>query len=297
MKKAFLILSFSILLLPLIASAITLNLDYPSFGGIDINNEEDQTLGKIVAWFYYLIVGISGLAAFAMLVFGGIQWLSSAGNPGRISDAKSRIQNALLGLLLILGSFLILQIINPELTILKTPRLDDLKVSPPGIGIGGGGGTNLSCPSPTNQGECNSILLQRAGWDRDLTSSASQVCQLESASQGISAFNRACLTGGWCDFSGGLFQINELYHCPEGIRRFNESTDPSTGIVSCNCQITNLSALNNCLARDGMPIVNQQGTVIGGSANGDLQRAAGKRVYDQQGWGAWFLSSKACNLI
>lgn len=131
MKKVFFILSISILLLPLIASAIELNLDYPSFGDIDIN--KDQELGQVVAWFYYLIVGISGLAAFTMLVFGGIQWLSSAGNPGRISDAKSRIQNALLGLLLILGSFLILQIINPELTILKTPGLDDLEPLPPGI--------------------------------------------------------------------------------------------------------------------------------------------------------------------
>lgn len=116
MKRVVFCLLFAALLLPHGASAITLNLDYPSFGGFDIN--DDQELGQIVAWLYAFIIGISGLAAFVMIVWGGVQYMTSAGNPTRTGEAKDKIQKALLGLLLVLASFLILRVINPELTIL-----------------------------------------------------------------------------------------------------------------------------------------------------------------------------------
>lgn len=116
-KKLLIIFLNLALLLPGIASAITLNLDYPKFGNFDLN--DNQGLNEIVAWFYYFIVGISGFAAFVMLVIGGFKYLSSAGNPSTITDAKDQMQKALLGLLLILISWLILQVINPDLIILK----------------------------------------------------------------------------------------------------------------------------------------------------------------------------------
>ena len=125
MKKVILLFLIIALLIPVFASAVLhdklleLNLDYPSFGGIDLN--KDQGLAQIVAWLYAFIVGISGLAAFVMIVWGGVQWMTSTGNPTKTSEAKDRIKMALLGLLLILASFLILQVINPELTFLKEP--------------------------------------------------------------------------------------------------------------------------------------------------------------------------------
>jgi hypothetical protein len=107
------------LLLPFSAFA-ALNLQYPKFPGApDINTQQDLT--SIVAWLYVFIVGISGLAAFVMIVWGGVQWMSSQGNPTATGDAKDKIKMALLGLLLVLSSFIILQIINPELTLLKDP--------------------------------------------------------------------------------------------------------------------------------------------------------------------------------
>ncbi len=100
---------------------LCLNLDYPKFGGFNINDPAQQSLTGIVAWLYVFFVGISGLAAFVMIVWGGVQWMSSQGNPIATGDAKDKIKMALLGLLLVLASFLILQIINPELTLLKDP--------------------------------------------------------------------------------------------------------------------------------------------------------------------------------
>ena len=130
-KKLFFIILNLLLLLPNILLAVPscptgtgdvcLNLKYPTFGTFSLNTH--QSLSQIIAWFYYFIIGISGFAAFIMLVWGGFQYLSSAGNPTQISDARDRIQKALLGLLLILISWLILQVINPDLTILKEPLL------------------------------------------------------------------------------------------------------------------------------------------------------------------------------
>lgn len=105
------------LLLPSISSAIELNLTYPVFGEFDPST--DQDLNKLIAWFYYFIVAIAGFLAFFMLINGGFVWLTSAGNPSRIEEAKDLISSAILGLVIILASFLILQIINPELTTLR----------------------------------------------------------------------------------------------------------------------------------------------------------------------------------
>ena len=120
--KYILLLFLLFLFLPVfsVSAAIDLNLTYPVFpGGLDINTS--QGIDTLAAWFYTFLISISGLAAFIMIVWGGIQWMTSSGDTGRISDAKDRIQKALLGLLIILSSFLILQVINPDLTNLQLP--------------------------------------------------------------------------------------------------------------------------------------------------------------------------------
>lgn len=80
-------------------------------------------LNRLIAWFYYFIIMLSGLAAFVMLVWGGFGWLTSVGNPSKISEAKERITSALLGLLIILASWLVLRVINPDLLTLTLPQI------------------------------------------------------------------------------------------------------------------------------------------------------------------------------
>ena len=110
--------------------ALELNNSYPASQGFDINDnngdepDPNQDLNQIIAWFYYLIVTISGFSAFYMLVWGGFMWLSS-GVSGKKIEAKNKITSALLGLLLILSSFLILRLINPDLTTLNLPSILD----------------------------------------------------------------------------------------------------------------------------------------------------------------------------
>lgn len=115
------------LLLPEISPAATipLNLDYPEFGVGEqkFSLNTNQNLNEIVAWFYYFIVAIAGIAAFFALIVGGFEWMTSAGNPSKVSSAKERMSSAMLGLVIILASYLILQVINPELTTLNLPDL------------------------------------------------------------------------------------------------------------------------------------------------------------------------------
>lgn len=115
----------SFLLLP--NAGFALELDYPTVtipGVGEITLSLDMDLNTLIAWFYYFIIGIAGISAFVMLVWGGVQWLTSAGSPAKITDAKDKISSAFFGLLIILASWLILQVINPDLTTLILPILD-----------------------------------------------------------------------------------------------------------------------------------------------------------------------------
>lgn len=84
--------------------------------------DENSTLSILIRYLYEWMIAIGGLAAFSVIVFAGIQYLTSSGDPGKIKGAKDMITSAIGGLLLLLSSFLILNIVNPELTILKTPE-------------------------------------------------------------------------------------------------------------------------------------------------------------------------------
>ncbi|MDO8572802.1 MAG: hypothetical protein Q7S11_03490 [bacterium] len=60
-------------------------------------------------------IGLAGVLAVLMIVIGGIQYIGSGMSPSGKSDAKDKITNAIMGLLLALLSWLILNTINPSL--------------------------------------------------------------------------------------------------------------------------------------------------------------------------------------
>lgn len=131
MKIAFALLFLLSLLAPQITEAVVcngvqngLNLCYPAFPGLPVQLSLTMSIDQLVAWIYTLLITSSGVAAFGMITWGGIQWLTSRGNPSAVSDARDRIQKALLGLLIVLASFLILQVVNPDLTVLRSPQLE-----------------------------------------------------------------------------------------------------------------------------------------------------------------------------
>lgn len=105
--------------------ATLLEVNYPNIGGIQ---PESTTFGlpEYVKYVFSFSLGIAGLVIFIVLIYAGFLYLSSRGNVSMHADAKSRINAALLGLGVLLGSYLILNTINPQLTFLQLPPLEFL---------------------------------------------------------------------------------------------------------------------------------------------------------------------------
>jgi|SRR3989344_5634898 len=79
----------------------------------------------IFLWFFYAAMALTVVLALLFIVIGGTRYVAGAGNSGQQGKAKTTIQNAILGLVLVLASTLILYTINPSLTALVFPSLTD----------------------------------------------------------------------------------------------------------------------------------------------------------------------------
>lgn len=82
----------------------------------------------IIYWFYFAI-NLAGLLAFLAVVTGGVMRLFSMGQPSIIQRSNKIMTNAMLGVILLFGSYLILNIINPSLTSIKNPYLLGLETN------------------------------------------------------------------------------------------------------------------------------------------------------------------------
>lgn len=79
---------------------------------------------------YIYIISIAGVIALAALIIGGILYLTSAGDPEKLSKAKKQILAAFLGIIILLSSYLILRTINPDLVSFEMPDLEDIVFDP-----------------------------------------------------------------------------------------------------------------------------------------------------------------------
>ena len=79
---------------------------------------------------YILIISIAGAIALMALIIGGIRYLTSIGEPEKLSKAKKQILAAFWGMVILLGSYIILYNINPDLVNIQIPELSDVILSP-----------------------------------------------------------------------------------------------------------------------------------------------------------------------
>lgn len=76
---------------------------------------------KYLNGLYTFLTGVVGIVAMGAIVIGGARYLTSAGNPSAIEDAKHTIYSAIYGLILALASWVIISTINPDILVLKKP--------------------------------------------------------------------------------------------------------------------------------------------------------------------------------
>lgn len=81
--------------------------------------------------FYNFALMIAGILAFGAIVYGGVKYTFAAGNPSGQSEGKEWVKGAILGLLLLVSAYLILSVINPNLTKCTLPELAKITVTPP----------------------------------------------------------------------------------------------------------------------------------------------------------------------
>lgn len=85
----------------------------------NIRLTEKTDLPTLIRYLYEWLISLGGLAAFISLIYAGFQYLTSAGDAGKMKEAKSRLTSAFWGLALLLSAVLILNTINPRLTTIK----------------------------------------------------------------------------------------------------------------------------------------------------------------------------------
>lgn len=86
-----------------------------------------QDIGAYISAGYNYLLGIGVTLTIIFLMIGGVQYLVSGGASEGITKAKTRMKNAVIGLVLLLGAYVILFTINPNLVRLEVPRLPLVK--------------------------------------------------------------------------------------------------------------------------------------------------------------------------
>ncbi|NQU83752.1 MAG: hypothetical protein HQ536_03495 [Parcubacteria group bacterium] len=83
-------------------------------------------LPEFIERLYNYMIALAGGLSTVMIMIGGFIYLTAAGDQGRIKKAKEMINNALIGLFLAVGAFVILNTINPATLTLKMPPIQSI---------------------------------------------------------------------------------------------------------------------------------------------------------------------------
>jgi hypothetical protein len=84
-------------------------------------------LGRYILSLYNYGLAIVGILAAIILMAGGLLWLTSGGSAAKIGQAKELMTGSIIGLIILVGAWMILNTINPNLT--RLPSIDTLIVT------------------------------------------------------------------------------------------------------------------------------------------------------------------------
>ncbi len=76
-------------------------------------------IAQYIAAIYNYAIGIVGIVAVIVMMVGGFLWLTAGGNAGQITEAQNWIKASVVGLVIALSSYVILDQISPALVFLK----------------------------------------------------------------------------------------------------------------------------------------------------------------------------------
>lgn len=77
---------------------------------------EGDSLPEIIGTIIGAALSFIGILFFVLIIYGGITWMTAAGNENQISKAKSLIISAIIGLIIVLAAYAITSFIGGALT-------------------------------------------------------------------------------------------------------------------------------------------------------------------------------------
>lgn len=69
------------------------------------------SLGKFLTSMLTVVIAVAGLALLIMLLWGGISWITSGGDKSKAEEARSRITNAVIGIIVLAAAYALLLLV------------------------------------------------------------------------------------------------------------------------------------------------------------------------------------------
>lgn len=166
----------------------------PCQGLIDGKCADPETPAGFISRLYQFGLMAVGLAAFGSIVYGALQYILAAGNMGKVEDAKEIIKQAIYGIMLLLGAYVLLYTINPELVNLRNPKLEVIRIQ------------NLAPPP-----EYNGLSQIGGNWSSGGSGAPAELCKWEVDAK--ITINGKDKTGGTCLSCVANAQKNSAGQC------------------------------------------------------------------------------------
>jgi hypothetical protein len=235
---------------------------------------EDFAQGKVkdlagyLGVMYNFLISIVGVITAVMMMVGGFQYLTAGGDKSKVDAGKERIKNALVGMVLALSSFLILNTINPDLLVFKVPEIGGVrKVTLDVSSIVGGDlgtlcNTNAECRKPFTCVEVHDSPLNTAIQVFVTTATVAVTAPITGVSVSVGAVARGAKTAliwagrfwwkhkivGTAAIAGGVKAWEEVSEGYKGICATAARDLPDNSI----CNTNDNCASKKCLIDKGM---------------------------------------------
>jgi hypothetical protein len=82
----------------------------------NINFDVKKDVGKVLLAIFEIILRVAGLVAVGFVIYGGIQYVISQGEPDRIKGARTTIINAMIGLAIAISATAIVNLVAKSIT-------------------------------------------------------------------------------------------------------------------------------------------------------------------------------------
>ena len=119
----FFLITAVLISLAALAWAADLETDYINLPGVTEPDTVNTPLNIYIRYIYNLSIFLAAALAFVLLVWGGLGYIINSHNPGRLTEDRERVKYAFVGLSIVLGSYMIVNTVSPDLTLLPSGKL------------------------------------------------------------------------------------------------------------------------------------------------------------------------------